>query len=85
MTLHSIRSSQTNHYLYVGWNGAYPEGKRKKKACRITRYTMNPGPPLTIDAKSAKTILEWESDGHNGAAVCFGNDGMLYVTTGDGT
>lgn len=74
-----------NHYLYVGWNGDFAGGKRKKKACRITRYTMNPGPPLTIDVKSAKTILEWESDGHNGAAVCFGLDGMLYVTTGDGT
>jgi uncharacterized repeat protein (TIGR03806 family) len=74
-----------NHYLYVGWNGEFPEGKRKKKACRITRYTINPGPPLTIDEKSAKTILEWESDGHNGAAVCFGTDGMMYVTSGDGT
>jgi glucose/arabinose dehydrogenase len=74
-----------NHYLYVGWNGELDGGKRKKKACRITRYTMNMGPPLTIDEKSATTIIEWESDGHNGAAVCFGTDGMLYVTSGDGT
>lgn len=74
-----------NHFLYVGWNGDFPEGKRKKKACRITRYTINPGPPLTIDDKSAKTLIEWESDGHNGAAVCFGTDGMMYVTSGDGT
>ena len=58
-----------NHYLYVGWNGNLAGGKVKKKACRVTRYTMNPGPPLTIDEKSAKTIIEWESDGHNGAAV----------------
>ena len=73
-----------NHYLYVGWNGAF-EGKKKKKACRITRYTVTAGPPLTIDVATAKTILEWESDGHNGAAVCFGTDGMMYVTSGDGT
>jgi uncharacterized repeat protein (TIGR03806 family) len=42
-------------------------------------------PPYTLDEKSAKTIIEWESDGHNGAAVCFGTDGFLYVTAGDGT
>lgn len=73
-----------NHFMYVGWNGAF-NGKIKKKACRITRYTINPGPPLTIDEKSANTIIEWESDGHNGVAVCFGTDGMMYVTSGDGT
>ncbi|WP_020475451.1 PQQ-dependent sugar dehydrogenase [Zavarzinella formosa] len=74
-----------NHYLYVGWNGEHKTGKIKKKACRITRYTMTAGPMPTIDEKSAVNILEWESDGHNGAAVCFGTDGMMYVTSGDGT
>jgi glucose/arabinose dehydrogenase len=75
----------TNHFMYVGWNGDFDGGKRKKKACRVTRHAVNPGPPLTIDESSATTIIEWESDGHNGAAVCFGLDGMLYVTSGDGT
>jgi glucose/arabinose dehydrogenase len=74
-----------NHYLYIGWNGKYERGVRKKKACRVTRYVVNPGPPLTIDPKSETAIIEWESDGHNGAAACFGTDGMLYVTSGDGT
>ena len=76
---------EKNHYLYVGWNGEFKEGKIKKKADRITRYTVNAGTPMTIDEKSATTILEWESDGHNGTAICFGLDGMLYVTSGDGT
>ena len=39
----------------------------------------------SIDAESLVTIIEWPSNGHNGAATCFGNDGMLYVTSGDGT
>lgn len=72
-----------NGYIYVGWNGKIPGYKRK--ACAITRYTMTTKPPYTIDEKSAKNVIEWESDGHNGCAVCFGDDGMLYVTTGDGT
>ena len=33
-----------NDYLYVGWNGDLDGGKRKKKACRVTRYTMNDEP-----------------------------------------
>lgn len=74
-----------NHYLYLGWNGDYKQGRVKKRSCRITRYTVNLGPPLTIDAASAKTILEWESDGHNGLAMCFDKDGLMYITSGDGS
>ena len=72
-----------NGYIYVGWNGKL--SGRDKKWSAITRYTMTTKPPYTIDVKSAKTIIEWPSDGHNGAAVCFGGDGMLFVTSGDGT
>lgn len=71
-----------NGFVYFGWNGAAP-GKKKKS--QITRYTMTTKPPFTIDEKSARTIIAWESDGHNGAAVCFGTDRMMYVTSGDGT
>jgi uncharacterized repeat protein (TIGR03806 family) len=72
-----------NGYLYLGWNGAI--GEEKKKKCRVTRYTMTCEAPITIDPASALEIIAWESDGHNGADVTFGNDGMLYVTSGDGT
>ena len=74
-----------NGFVYVGWNGPNQNGKVKKKSCRITRFTAKTKPTFTIDTVSAKTIIEWESDGHNGTAVCFGADGMLYVTSGDGT
>ncbi|QEL13660.1 PQQ-dependent sugar dehydrogenase [Limnoglobus roseus] len=73
-----------NGSVYLGWNGP-GKGVRKSKFSRITRYTMSTKPPYTLDPKSAKTIIEWESDGHNGVAVCFGVDGMMYVTSGDGT
>jgi glucose/arabinose dehydrogenase len=73
-----------NGYIYIGSNGPSP-GTKGPKRCRIVRYTMDRTAPFDIDPKSAKLIIEWDSDGHNGAAVTFGHDGMLYVTTGDGT
>ena len=72
-----------NGFVYVGWNGGRPD--QKKKFSTVTRYTMATKPPFTLDTKTAKTIIEWESDGHNGCAVCFGADGFMYVTSGDGT
>ncbi|MDY3556709.1 PQQ-dependent sugar dehydrogenase [Gemmata sp. JC717] len=72
-----------NRYVYIGWNGA-PTGQKKKSSV-ISRYTMTAKAPYELDPKSERTVIEWESDGHNGAAVCFGPDGMMYVTSGDGT
>ncbi|MFO0825997.1 MAG: PQQ-dependent sugar dehydrogenase, partial [Gemmataceae bacterium] len=71
-----------NGYVYIGYSGK-PENEKKKR-CYITRYTVAK-PDLSIDTKTAKTIIDWESDGHNGCAICFDNDGLMYVTTGDGT
>jgi glucose/arabinose dehydrogenase len=71
-----------NGYVYLGWNGP-AEGKDKKT--KITRYTVERTPPYKFDPKSEKLIIDWPSDGHNGGAAAFGLDGMLYVTSGDGT
>jgi glucose/arabinose dehydrogenase len=73
-----------NGYLYVGWNGP-SSGPGAGRKTRVTRYTMDRKPPYALDLKSEKLIIEWPSDGHNGGAVAFGLDGMLYVTSGDGT
>src|SRR5262249_59669711 len=62
-----------------------PQTGRGVKQPRVTRWTMDRQPPYALDPKSAKVIIEWPSDGHNGGAMCFGHDGMFYVTSGDGT
>jgi glucose/arabinose dehydrogenase len=71
-----------NGWIYIGSNGPATTGKLHS---RIVRYTVDREPPHRLLEGSALTILEWPSAGHNGAAVAFGNDGMLYVTSGDGT
>ncbi|MEX2120529.1 MAG: PQQ-dependent sugar dehydrogenase [Pirellulales bacterium] len=69
-------------YLYVGWNGA---GEGGEKRSIVTRHTVDRQKPYSLLKDSALAIIDWPSDGHNGAALAFGHDGMLYVTSGDGT
>lgn len=70
-----------NGYMYIGSNGKR-EGEQNKS--RIVRHTLSRTPPFEVIGEPL-TIIEWDSNGHNGAAVTFGVDGMMYVTSGDGT
>ncbi len=72
-----------NGYLYFGANGRFGEGRHDFNS-RVLRYTMD-RKSGRIDPASRRIIIEWQSNGHNGAALTFGRDGMLYVTSGDGT
>ena len=72
-----------NGWLYLGANGRFGDGKMDFND-RVLRYTMD-RKTGRIDPASRAMLMEWHSHGHNGMALTFGKDGMLYITSGDGT
>lgn len=73
---------ERNGHVFVFTNGPRGENRRRN---RIVRYTIERESPQKLATESALVILEWRSEGHDGGDLAFGRDGMLYVTTGDGT
>jgi uncharacterized repeat protein (TIGR03806 family) len=74
-------------YLFIGSNGPDTHKTLDSKTTlysRVTRYTVNRD-GNSIELTHPMLVIEWPSNGHNGAAITFGLDGMLYVTSGDGT
>lgn len=86
---------EKNGYLFVGSNGPVTSddknipGQRFRpgaaKTTRVSRFTVDRKPPFACDVHSEKVIIEWPSNGHNGGDLAFGKDGMLYISSGDGT
>jgi glucose/arabinose dehydrogenase len=68
-----------NGFVYLGMNGPRAAPPRSS---HVTRYTVREGRP---DPDSRTVIIQWPSNGHNGAALAFAGDGRLFVTSGDGT
>ena len=69
----------TNHFVYAAlWaSGAKPQ------EVRVVRFELQPGNPPTLDPSTARLIVSWPSNGHNGSDLHFGPDGMLYFSAGD--
>lgn len=73
---------QAEHpHVFLFSNG--PSGATERTN-RVARYTLAGNPPAIVP-DSERTIVEWRSMGHDGGDLVFGNDGMLYIATGDGT
>jgi uncharacterized repeat protein (TIGR03806 family) len=71
-----------NHFVYVFSNG--PRDAKVKRN-RIARYEVRGDTPRCCNPATQRVVLEWESNGHNGGDLAFGPDGLLYISSGDGT
>lgn len=56
---------------------ALPDG------ARVSRFKVTDSDPPRIDPSTCDFLLGWPVGGHNGCDLKFGNDGCLYISTGD--
>ena len=68
-----------NGYVFV----CYTEPEARLEGSIVSRFTLRGTTPPTLDPASEKILLRWPTGSHNGCTLAFGNDGLLYISSGD--
>jgi len=73
-----------NGQIFLSYNGP-AEADRFDKRVQILRFVRDRDSGAPIDPDSGEVIMEWPCRGHTGGALAFDDDGLFYITSGDGT